>query len=109
MNIISLALAAKNSPAVINIGSYQYTYEDTVLPAIDVKQLRTIYQNDKRGRFQTLHWTLYGSESNFKIVSSDYIMGQYSIDILVHNKYHCAYAWTDETSGVVEPVEVIAK
>ena len=109
MDIISLALAAQCKPSVVDIGSYQYIYEDTVLPAIAVEQLRAIYQKDRRGAVQTLQWHLYDSESNFKIVSSDYINGQYSIDILVHNKYHCAYVWSDDTSGVVNPAEVIAR
>lgn len=88
---------------VIELGSYQYSYKGVVLPAIPVEKLRTVYEKDKNGTPLVLRWTLYGTENNLKIVSSDLIAGTYSIDVLVHNKYHCAYEWKDDTTGNVNP------
>lgn len=92
----------KNSK-VVEIGSYQYSYEGTVLPAIPVEIARQIYVDDKEGIFQILHWTLYGTENNLKVVSSDFISSEYSLDVLIHNKYHCEYKWTNETTGNINP------
>lgn len=94
---------AGQSGKVVNIGSYQYSYDGYVLPAIPVTILRQLYIDDKAGVPQTLYWTLLGTENNLKIVSSDYIGGYYSIDILVHNKYHCEYKWDNSTTGNVNP------
>lgn len=88
---------------IVEIGEYQYSYESTILPALPVEIAKQIYDNDKNGIPQTLHWTLYGSENNLKVVSSDHIMGNYSIDVLIHNKYHCAYEWNKDTTGEINP------
>ena len=88
---------------VVDIGSYQYTYDSYVLPAIAVTKAREIYATDKLGTPQVLLWTIYGNESQFKVVSSDEIAGTYSFDILVHNKYHCAYSWDSTTTGIINP------
>lgn len=93
----------ENGGKVVEIGSYQYTYEGSVLPAIPVEIAKQIYTDDKAGIPQVLHWTLYGSENNFKVVSSDSIAGIYSFDILVHNQYHCAYEWDLQTTGILNP------
>ncbi len=88
---------------VVEIGSYQYIYEDKVLPALPVDIARQVYTDDRAGIPQVLHWTLYGSENNLKVVSSDYVAGTYSLDVLVHNQYHCEYEWDDETTGRINP------
>lgn len=91
------------SAEVIEIGEYQYSYKGTILPAIPVDILKSVYVKDKAGTPITLHWTLYGTENNLKIVSSDLIAGTYSIDVLVHNKFHCAYEWTESSTGNINP------
>lgn len=94
---------SKSGGEVVEIGSYQYSYQGKVLPAIHSDILRTIYINDKAGIPQVLHWTLYGTENNLKVVSSDSIGGNNSIDVLVHNQYHCEYLWNAQTTGIVNP------
>lgn len=88
---------------VVDVGSAQYVYEGYSLPAISADKLRTIYTNHKQDKSQVIKWTLLGSETYFSVVSADYITGTYSIDILVHNKYHCQYSFTDATTGNVNP------
>lgn len=88
---------------VVEIGSQQFIYEDVVLPKISVDDLKAIYPRAKAGIYQVLHWTLYGSENNLVVVSSDYVAGNYTIDVLIHNQYHAEYKWTDATTGYVEP------
>lgn len=46
---------------------------------------------------------MYGSESNLKVLSSDSIAGQYSIDLLVHNQFHIDYVWSASTTGTLTP------
>lgn len=88
---------------VVDVGSVQYVYEGYSLPAISADKLRTIYTNHKDNKAQVIKWTLLGSETYFTVVSADYIVDTYSIDILVHNKYHCQYSFTDATTGNVNP------
>lgn len=88
---------------VVEIGNGQYTYQGYVLPTISATIARQIYTDDQAGISQVLHWSIYGTDNNLKVVSSDHIGTEYSIDVLVHNKYHCAYAWTDQTTGDIEP------
>lgn len=88
---------------VVEIGSYQYNYNGTILPAIPVTLARQIYDDDRKGIPVIVHWSLYGTENNLKVVSSDYIAGTYSIDVLVHNKFHCEYSWTNDTTGNINP------
>lgn len=88
---------------VVDIGNGQYTYGSYVLPTLDVDLAREIYERDAGGVLQILHWELYGSENNLKVLSSDQIAGQYSIDVLVHNQFHVDYTWTDETTGTLNP------
>lgn len=91
------------SGLIVEIGEYQYSYDGTILPAIPVDILKTIYENTQKGINQLLHWTLLGSDNYFNILTSDYIGGNYSIDIFVHNQFHCEYLWSDSTSDVVNP------
>lgn len=88
---------------VIEIGSGQTIYEGKVLPTIPVDKARLAYEKDRLAIPQILHWTLYGTENNLKIVSSDHIANEYSIDVLIHNQYHCEYKWTDSTTGNIIP------
>lgn len=88
---------------VIDVGSNQYVYEGYSLPAINKNDLATIYNNHKASTPQTIKWTLLGSETYLSCVSADYIVSNYSIDVLVHNKYHCSYTWNDSTTGLVNP------
>lgn len=103
-NVISATGGGGQSTFIYNIGSYQYTYDSYVLPAILKVDLDLIYQNEKTGTPQILKWALYGNESYFKVVSSDEIAGKKSIDILVHNKYHCSYEWETTSSGTINPI-----
>ena len=92
---------------VVDIGSSQYVWDTYSLPAIAKAKLDELYANHKKGISQVAKWTLLGSESYYGIVSADYIAGSYSVDLLVHNKYHCSYTWADATTGNVNP-EVIS-
>lgn len=92
---------------VVDIGSNYYMYESYFLPAINATDLRTIYANHKENKLQVVKWTLLGSETYFNVLSADCIAGIYSLDILVHNKYHCQYNFADSTTGDVNP-EVLA-
>lgn len=88
---------------VIDVGSNQYVYESYSLPAIPVENLRTIYANHKASVPQVIKWTLLGSETYLAVISADYIVGTYSVDVLVHNRYHCQYNWTDDSTGNINP------
>ena len=35
------------------------------------------------------------------MVSADHVNNEYSIDVLVHNRYHVGYTWNDEQEGLV--------
>lgn len=89
--------------SVEDIGSYQFVYEGFVLPAIEVEALVHIYHNHTNRIPQVILWTFMGSETYLKVISADYLSGEYSIDVLVHNKYHCQYTWTSAVSGIVNP------
>lgn len=88
---------------IVDVGSNQYVYNSYSLPAIDRADLQRLYDNYVTGREQVVKWTLLGSETYLKIVSADKISGNYSIDVVVHNSFHCAYTWNNETSGLVNP------
>lgn len=83
---------------VVDVGSYQYSYDSTVLPAIKVEKCQEIYDKHKSGKMLVIKWTILGTETYLSVVSADTISGTYSLDVLVHNKYHCAYSWTANTA-----------
>lgn len=103
-----ISVAKLGGGQIIDVGSNQFVYDSYSLPAIDKEDLVEIYNNHKAPKLQVIKWTLLGSETYLKCVSADYIAGNFSIDVLVHNKYHCQYTWNNSTTGLVNPeVKVI--
>lgn len=98
-----ISIAKLGGGQIIDIGSNQFVYDSYSLPAIDKDDLVDIYNNHKAAKVQVIKWTLLGSETYLKCVSADYIAGNFSIDVLVHNKYHCQYTWNASTTGLVNP------
>lgn len=102
-NADSVVDLANDLHQTIDVGEQQFIYQTYVLPAIQKSDLVKIYDNHKANKHQTIKWGLYGSEMYLTVLSADYIGSQYSIDVLIHNKYHCSYSWTNTTAGLVNP------
>ena len=88
-------------PVLYDIGSYQASYSDYVIPAILKTDAEAIYNIAVTKKPIKLKWTFLGSETYLNIVSADKVSNTYSFDVCLHNKYHIAYDWDNETEGYV--------
>lgn len=99
---------------LVDIGSYQYNFHGKVLPIITVEKAKEIFTAYLNGQHVCLKWNIYNALFNYlNVVSADYVNNEYSIDVLVHNRYHISYTWTDEQEGMTTieveefPVDII--
>lgn len=99
---------------LVDIGSYQHDFHGKVLPIITVEKAKEIFTAYLNGQHVCLKWNIYNALFNYlNVVSADHVNNEYSIDVLVHNRYHVGYTWVDEQEGLVTieveefPVDII--
>lgn len=93
---------------IVDVGNGQFMHEGFVLPLITVDLAKTIYNKFTNGEPVILKWELYGTFNYLNVISADINSGIYSLDVLVHNKYHLAYTWQVNDTGNVT-TEVVDK